>query len=64
MTAMNLKNNVLFAFIHLCSKFFVKRVNTRRKLIELFNRIKRHVKCILIYYFRKIKNIKKQIYKF
>ena len=64
MTVINLKKNVSFAFVHSCSKFFAQRVNTRRELIELLNRMKRHIKCISVYCFRKMKKIEKQICKF
>ena len=63
-TVINLKKNVSFAFVHSCNKFFAQRVNTRRELIELLNRMKRHIKCISAYCFRKMKKIEKQICKF
>ena len=64
MTVMNSEENVSFAFVHSCSKFFAQRVNTRRELIELLNRMKRHIKCISVYCFRKMKKTEEQICRF
>ena len=64
MTVMNSKENVSLASVHLCSKSFAQRVNTRRELIELFNRVKRHIKCISVYCLRKMKKIEEQICRF